>query len=681
MNKQDVLLEIGLEEMPARFMPESTKQLGEKVKAWFETQNISFKETALFNSPRRLAVLVKGVAEKQEDIKEEAKGPAKKIAQDAEGNWTKAAEGFARGQGASTDDLYFKEIKGVDYVHVQKFQEGKQVKDLLPALGEIAASLSFPKNMRWGSEDLRYIRPIKWIVCLFGEEIVPVEIAGVKSGRETRGHRFLGTTASIDIPASYEQTLRDQFVIADSDKRKQFITEQLDALSTEKGWVIPVDPELLEEVNDLVEYPTVLSGSFEEEFLALPEEVLVTTMKEHQRYFPVKNEQGELLPHFITVRNGNSEALENVARGNEKVLRARLSDAAFFYKEDEKLVIEDNIKKLDKVVFHEKLGTIGDKLKRVTDIATRLAAHVGADDETTKRVARAASISKFDLVTQMVYEFPELQGIMGEKYARALGEHEEVARSINEHYMPRFAGDEAPSTLIGAIVAVADKLDSICSFFSIDVIPTGSQDPYGLRRQASGIVQILLDRHWNISFKELLALAQVKAEHEAALIEFLTHRLKYVLQAEHIRHDVVDAVLDVENIEPYAVVKKAAVLEESVKQESFKETAEALGRVISISKKGEDAEIQPELFENEYEQKLFEAYQQVEKAVKEHVAAGQYSLALEALDTLKTPIVHYFDHTMVHADDEKLKRNRLAQMVKLAKVIQSFANMNNLIVK
>ncbi|PJI12656.1 glycine--tRNA ligase subunit beta [Bacillus altitudinis] len=681
MNKQDVLLEIGLEEMPARFMPESTKQLGDKVKAWFVAQNISFEDVALFNSPRRLAVLVKGVAEKQEDIKEEAKGPAKKIAQDAEGNWTKAAEGFARGQGASTDDLYFKDIKGVDYVHVQKFQEGKQVKDLLPALGDIAASLSFPKNMRWGSEDLRYIRPIKWIVCLFGQEIIPVEIAGVKSGRETRGHRFLGTTASIDTPASYEQTLREQFVIVDSDKRKKLITEQLHALSSEKGWVIPVDPELLEEVNDLVEYPTVLFGSFEEEFLALPEEVLVTTMKEHQRYFPVKNEQGELLPHFITVRNGNSEALENVARGNEKVLRARLSDAAFFYKEDEKLVIEDNIQKLDKVVFHEKLGTIGDKLKRVTDIAVRLASHVGADEETSKRAARAASISKFDLVTQMVYEFPELQGIMGEKYARALGEHEEVAKSINEHYMPRFAGDDAPSTLIGAIVAVADKLDSICSFFSIDVIPTGSQDPYGLRRQASGIVQILLDRQWNLSFKELLALAQVDEKHEAALIEFLTHRLKYVLQAEHIRHDVVEAVLDVENIEPYAVVKKAAVLEESVKQESFKETAEALGRVISISKKGEDAQIQPELFENEYEQKLFEAYQQAEKAVNEYMAKGQYQSALEALDTLKAPIVHYFDHTMVHADDEKLKQNRLAQMVKLAKVIQSFANMNNLIVK
>ncbi|WMT30533.1 glycine--tRNA ligase subunit beta [Bacillus aerius] len=681
MNKQDVLLEIGLEEMPARFMPESTKQLGDKVKAWFVAQNISFEDVALFNSPRRLAVLVKGVVEKQEDIKEEAKGPAKKIAQDAEGNWTKAAEGFARGQGASTDDLYFKDIKGVDYVHVQKFQEGKQVKDLLPALGDIAASLSFPKNMRWGSEDLRYIRPIKWIVCLFGQEIIPVEIAGVKSGRETRGHRFLGTTASIDTPASYEQTLRDQFVIVDSDKRKQLITEQLHALSSEKGWVIPVDPELLEEVNDLVEYPTVLFGSFEEEFLVLPEEVLVTTMKEHQRYFPVKNEQGELLPHFITVRNGNSEALENVARGNEKVLRARLSDAAFFYKEDEKLVIEDNIQKLDKVVFHEKLGTIGDKLKRATDIAVRLADHVGADEETSKRAARAASISKFDLVTQMVYEFPELQGIMGEKYARALGEHEEVAKSINEHYMPRFAGDDAPSTLIGAIVAVADKLDSICSFFSIEVIPTGSQDPYGLRRQASGIVHILLDRQWNLSFKELLALAQVDAKHEAALIEFLTHRLKYVLQAEHIRHDVVEAVLDVENIEPYAVVKKAAVLEESVKQESFKETAEALGRVISISKKGEDAQIQPELFENEHEQKLFEAYQQAEQAVNEYMAKGQYQSALEALDTLKAPIVHYFDHTMVHADDEKLKQNRLAQMVKLAKVIQSFANMNNLIVK
>ncbi|MGE6629268.1 glycine--tRNA ligase subunit beta [Bacillus sp. NPDC077027] len=681
MSKQDVLLEIGLEEMPARFMPESTKQLGNKVTEWFLSQNISFGEVALFNSPRRLAVLVKDVAEKQEDIKEEAKGPAKKIALDDNGQWTKAAQGFARGQGASTDHLYFKDIKGVEYVHVQKFQEGQLVKELLPALGEIATSLSFPKNMRWGSEDLRYIRPIKWIVCLFGQDIIPVEIAGVKSGRETRGHRFLGSTAIIDQPSSYEQLLKKQYVIAHSEERKQMITDQLDALAKEKGWVIPVDPELLEEVNDLVEYPTVLFGSFEEEFLALPEEVLVTTMKEHQRYFPVKNDQGELLPHFITVRNGNSEALENVARGNEKVLRARLSDAAFFYKEDQKLVIEKNIKKLDKVVFHEKLGTIGDKLKRVTSLATRLAKHVGASEEMVARVERAASISKFDLVTQMVYEFPELQGIMGEKYARALGEHEEVAQSINEHYMPRFAGDEAPTSFIGAIVAIADKLDSICSFFSIDVIPTGSQDPYGLRRQASGIVHILLDRNWNISFKELLVFAGVKAEQETALIDFFTQRLKFVLQAEHIRHDVVDAVLDNENIEPYAAVKKAAVLEERVKQDSFKETAEALGRVISISKKGEDHEIEPNLFENDQEKTLFAAYEQVKVAVSAHYQTGAYINALQELETLKTPIVDYFDHTMVHADDEKLKQNRLAQMVKLAKVIQSFANMNNLIVK
>ncbi|MFP7230806.1 glycine--tRNA ligase subunit beta [Bacillus subtilis] len=679
MSKQDLLLEIGLEEMPARFLNESMVQLGEKLTGWLKEKNITHGEVKLFNTPRRLAVLVKDVAEKQDDIKEEAKGPAKKIALDADGNWTKAAIGFSKGQGADVNDLYIKEVKGTEYVFVQKFQAGQETKSLLPELSGLVTSLHFPKNMRWGNEDLRYIRPIKWIVALFGQDVIPFSITNVESGRTTQGHRFLGHEVSIESPSAYEEQLKEQHVIADPNVRKQMIQTQLETMAAENNWSIPVDEDLLDEVNHLVEYPTALYGSFESEFLSIPEEVLVTTMKEHQRYFPVKDKNGDLLPHFITVRNGNSHAIENVARGNEKVLRARLSDASFFYKEDQKLNIDANVKKLENIVFHEELGSLADKVRRVTSIAEKLAVRLQADEDTLKHVKRAAEISKFDLVTHMIYEFPELQGIMGEKYARMLGEDEAVAAAVNEHYMPRSAGGKTPSTFTGAVVAMADKLDTIASFFSIGVIPTGSQDPYGLRRQASGIVAILLDRNWGISFEELLTFVQTDKENE--LLDFFTQRLKYVLNAEQIRHDVIDAVLESSELEPYSALHKAQVLEQKLGAPGFKETAEALGRVVSISKKGVRGDIQPELFENEYEANLFEAYKKVKQNLQESFSKKDYEAALASLAALKEPIDTYFDHTMVIADNETLKANRLAQMVSLADEIKSFANMNALIVK
>ncbi|MDO7346098.1 glycine--tRNA ligase subunit beta [Bacillus stercoris] len=679
MSKQDLLLEIGLEEMPARFLNESMVQLGEKLTGWLKEKNITHGDVKLFNTPRRLAVFVKDVAEKQDDIKEEAKGPAKKIALDADGNWTKAAIGFSKGQGANVEDLYIKEVKGTEYVFVQKFQAGQETKSLLPELSGLITSLHFPKNMRWGNEDLRYIRPIKWIVALFGQDVIPFSITNVESGRTTQGHRFLGHEVSIESPSAYEEQLKEQHVIADPSVRKQMIQSQLEAMAAEHNWSIPVDEDLLDEVNHLVEYPTALYGSFESEFLSIPEEVLVTTMKEHQRYFPVKDKNGDLLPHFITVRNGNSHAIENVARGNEKVLRARLSDASFFYKEDQKLNIDANVKKLENIVFHEELGSLADKVRRVTSIAEKLAVRLQADGDTLKHVKRAAEISKFDLVTHMIYEFPELQGIMGEKYARMLGEDEAVAAAVNEHYMPRSAGGETPFTFTGAVVAMADKLDTIASFFSIGVIPTGSQDPYGLRRQASGIVAILLDRNWGISFEELLTLVQTDKENE--LLDFFTQRLKYVLNAEQIRHDVIDAVLESSELEPYSALHKAQVLEQKLGAPGFKETAEALGRVISISKKGVRGDIQPDLFENEYEAKLFDAYQTAKQNLQENFSKKDYEAALASLAALKEPIDAYFDHTMVIADNEALKANRLAQMVSLADEIKSFANMNALIVK
>ncbi|MBD1382114.1 glycine--tRNA ligase subunit beta [Metabacillus arenae] len=687
MNNRDLLLEIGLEEMPARYITDSMNQLGERVQTWLKEQNLSFQDIKLYSTPRRLAIVVSNLAEKQPDIEEEAKGPTKKIALDQDGNWTKAAIGFTKGQGASLEDIYFKELNGIEYVHVQKYIKGQKTKDLLVELQKIVANLTFPKNMRWGSFDMRFVRPIQWLIALYGEEVISFSITNVQTGTKTLGHRFLGNEQVISSPKAYEQELFSHFVIADPIKRKEAIRNQLKHLEEEQNWVIPIDEDLLEEVNNLVEYPTVLFGMFEKEFLSIPEEVLITSMKEHQRYFPVKDNNGKLIPYFVTVRNGDHKNLENVARGNEKVLRARLSDAAFFYKEDQKLKLEDNLQKLDKIVFHEELGTLGEKVKRITSISEHLSKKLNLDPQAKQDVLRAASISKFDLVTHMVYEFPELQGFMGEKYAQILGENEAVAKAVNEHYMPRHAEDSVPESNVGAIVAIADKLDTIAAFFSIGLIPTGSQDPYALRRQASGIVQILLVKKWSIPLQELfeMALSQLHVEDKDHVVKelsnFFVMRLKFVLQAQGIRYDIIDAVLDSTEKEVNSLVQRANVLENGVQAADFKESAESLSRVLNIAKKGEKQSVRQELFENEYEHKLYDKAIGVEKDFQLHMSSGHYQNAFLVLSSLKNEINEYFDHTMVMSENELVKENRLAQMVMLADLIKSFANINTIILK
>lgn len=684
MSNQDLLIEIGLEEIPAQYVTDAMNQFAEKLSNWLEDKQLAFGAVKTFSTPRRLAVLVKDVAEKQPDIEEEAKGPAKKIALDQEGNWSKAAIGFTRGQGATVDDIFFKEINGVEYAHVQKFIKGQESKTLLTDIRGLITGLSFPKNMRWGSQEMRYIRPIKWIVALFGNDVIPFEIAGVTTNSHSYGHRFLGKKVEISAPALYEAVLLEQFVLADPVKRKEAITSQLNDFEKEQNWVIPVDEELLEEVNNLVEYPTALFGKFEEDYLSLPDEVLVTTMKEHQRYFPVRNQKGELQPFFVTVRNGDHNHLENVAKGNEKVLRARLSDANFFYKEDQKLKIENAVLKLDKIVFHEELGTLGEKVKRIVKLSRLLADKIHASNDEKQSIERAATICKFDLVTNMVYEFPELQGKIGEKYARISGEEEAVSVAINEHYMPRHADDAAPASTVGAVVALADKLDTIVGFFAIGKIPTGSQDPYALRRQASGIVQILLSKKWELELPELFKIAldlyidKEAAETKQELLTFFKQRLKYLLAENNIRYDLIDAVLESSVLEATSLVERAKVLESASEQAEFKETIEALARVMNIAKKGNDQEINEQLFETELEKSLYDAYVQATDNIN---SADSEAKVYSVLAGLKDVINNYFDQTMVMCEDEKLRANRLAQMVKLSSLIESFAKMNIILVK
>ncbi len=692
MSKRDLLLEIGTEEMPARFVAQAAAQLQEKVEKWLQTERIAYDRAEAYETPRRLAVLVSGVSEQQADRNEESRGPARKIAVDESGNWSKAALGFARSNGVDVDQLYFKEYNGVEYVYARKNEAGKPTAGLLPGLRDVIAGMSFPKNMRWGAHDLKYVRPIRWLVALFGVDVIEMEIAGVTAGRISRGHRFLGTEVALSQPADYVKALAEQYVQVDPAERRRMILDQLKQLEAEHGWKIPVEEGLLDEVVHLVEYPTALSGSFDPAFLAIPREVLVTSMREHQRYFPVENQAGELLPHFVTVRNGDERALENVAKGNEKVLRARLSDARFFYEEDQKLKIDDCLNRLETIVFHEELGTIGDKVRRIGRNAAAVAEALALSADAVKNVNRIAAIAKFDLVTHMVYEFPELQGIMGEDYARKAGEPEAVAKGIFEHYLPRFAGDDLPSSVEGAVVSVADKLDTIVGCFSIGIIPTGSQDPYGLRRQAAGIVHILLDRGWTVPLSALFDIALEAYQKQGVasrpadevkkdLFDFFALRLKTLLQEAQIRYDVIDAVLAADlSVVPH-VTAKAKALMEAVKADDFKLTVEQLNRACNLAQKADptDTEIAEALFVEEVERTLYEAFVSVSRELEPLYANGQLDRVLATLASLQGPIQAFFDKVMVMADDERIRRNRLALLANLSQTIRRFADFTKLV--
>lgn len=687
MSTTNVLFEIGLEEMPARFLADAELQLQEKTKQWLTSIRLPYETIKTFVTPRRLAVVITGLASKQLDQEEEMKGPARKIALDKDGNWTKAAIGFTKGQGKSVNDIYFKQINEVEYAFVNKYISGESAKSLLPSFQDVILQLTFPKNMRWADKSLRFIRPIRWILALNESTVIPFEIAGVATDNKTFGHRFLGNQITIEDPLTYQEQLNNQFVIADRQVRKQQIVTQIQALEKMNNWHIPTDSELLEEVTELVEFPTVFHGKFSEEYLAIPDEVLITSMKEHQRYFPVLNNDGTLLPYFVAVRNGDKKHLDTVARGNEKVLKARLSDAMFFYNEDQKHTIEQNNKKLTRMVFQEKLGTIADKVNRVVTITNRIADLLVIDQQVKQQAIRAAEISKFDLVTNMVNEFTKLQGVMGEKYALMLGEKESVAKAINEHYMPRSANDQLPSTIEGAIVSIADKLDTIIGCISVGLIPSGSQDPYALRRQAIGVLQILKQNNWSVSVETLLdtvrdvhrSLELDTASSQAINAEiksFFYARASFLLKEVTNEQDVIDAVLasGVGNIS--FAFQKVKLLTEKRHDPDFKSVQEALVRVLNLAKKGENTGVQPALFENQYEQRLYEQYETIKSNYIESLEALQSEESLTLLSELTDPVHAFFEHTMVMSEDEELKRNRLSLLGEIAVLIKQFADLS-----
>lgn len=687
---KDLLFEIGLEEMPARFIRAAVEQLKERTSKWLGDSAISYESIESYATPRRLTVLVKGVAEKQEDVHEEVKGPSRKIALDENGNWSKAALGFARSQGVEPDQFTFRELSGTEYIYVSKSREGVETKSLLSeALLGILHAMNFPKNMRWGSYDFKFVRPIRWLVALFGSETIDLEIAGVKSGKITRGHRFLGEDTMIASPAEYVEALRAQHVIADIQEREAMIVAQIEGLAKQQNWNIAVKEDLLEEVLFLVETPTVLFGKFEESFLNIPQEVLITSMREHQRYFPVLNEAGALLPFFVTVRNGDERSLELIARGNEKVLRARLSDAKFFYEEDQRLAIKDALSKLESIVFHEELGTVGDKVRRIRRNSEKLSALLGADSGTAEAVNRTAEICKFDLVTQMVYEFPELQGVMGEDYARKAGESEAVAKAVFEHYQPRFAGDAVPASQVGSIVSIADKLDTIAGCFSIGIIPTGSQDPYGLRRQAAGIVQIILEHQLEAGLSQLFELAvdthahfhELKRSREEIvkdMMDFFGLRVRKTL-SDHCRYDVVDAVMESGYDDVVSVISRGNGLMKAVESSDFKNACEAFGRVSNLASKASGVKVRSDLLHDPEEAKLHQALSDITPEFHRQLETKDASGALTSLASLQGPINAFFDAVMVMAEDEQIRTNRLALLLAIDQELKRFAHFGKLV--
>lgn len=690
------LLEVGLEEMPARIVTPSIKQLTEKTAEFLKANRLDFESIEHFSTPRRLAIRINNLAEKQADIEEEAKGPAKKIALDAEGNWSKAAQGFVRGQGMTTDDIFFKEIKGVEYVHINKFVPGKTAGEVLVEIMTVVKKINFPVSMHWGANDFKYIRPIHWLVALLDETVLPLEILDIKADRLSRGHRFLGKTATIANAKDYEAALLAESVYVNGEERQALIVKQIAELATSNQWQIDLDEGLLDEVNNLVEYPTAFAGAFEEKYLSIPEEVLVTSMKEHQRYFDVRDTAGQLLPHFVSVRNGNEDHLENVIKGNEKVLMARLEDAEFFYKDDQALTIEDCLTKLKNVTFHEKIGSISEKMERVAAIAQLIGQEVGLSETELADLSRAAAIYKFDLVTNMVGEFPELQGIMGEKYAIMKGEKATVAQGIREHYLPTSSEGELPKSNLGAVLAIADKIDSVVSFFNVGMIPSGSNDPYALRRQTYGIIRIVANKGWNFPIlrlqKEISEIINRDVERygieladtEAGVTDFVKARMKQFLSIKGIRHDIIEAVTNSEQQDLVKMIDAATILRNRHEEVEFKPTVEALTRVMNLAVKGEELfpgtiteSVAPELFENQAEKDLYQAVAKIEDNVLTQTLPESY----EALKDLHPLIEAYLAETMVMAEDEAVKANRLRQLFKIARLVLSFASLDLLVVK
>ena len=667
---KDLLFEIGAEEIPAGFMPNILGQLKTLAETKLNDAHLPFESIATYGTPRRLALIVKGLADTSAEISERHKGPSASIAYDADGNPTKAAIGFARGKGLDVADLVVED----GYIYAETKTAGVPAKDIVTdMLPQLITGLNFPKSMHWGNLDAKFVRPVRWLVALLDEEVIPVEFATVKSGNVTRGHRFLGADEiTIKNAASYVDTLKENFVMVDQDARRELISKQLHDIAASKNASIVWDDDLLEEINYLVEWPTALCGGFEESYLALPDAAIITPMKDHQRYFPLVDQDGKLLPMFLTVRNGSDHSIEVVQAGNERVLRARLDDAKFFFNEDRKKPLIDRQDGLTKIVFQEGLGNLADKTERLLTLGRVFSEECELHEDARVVLERATELAKTDLTTGMVTEFTELQGVMGKEYALLDGESPEVAEAIFEQYLPRFAGDVLPQTEAGKVLSIIDKVDNIVATFSRGLIPTGSQDPYALRRQTIGILNILLGSDWNISlrpiFKASMELLNVAADKQEELLnqveEFFTLRLKNIFLDREVPHHVIDLLLSnnelsVADAEGLVNALLANRIDENV------ELVQAYTRMYNLVKDVEYTGVNSDLLKEDAEKALFEAASKASEASLAAWEANDYTAVVAVPATLVPAINKFFEDVMVMDKDEAIKANRL-QLVRLA---------------
>lgn len=684
---QDLLLEIGIEEIPSSYMTPALKDLAAQACRLFEEYRIACTGVRAFGTPRRLTLHVERLDQNQGDLVREVVGPSKAAAFDPEGRPTRAALGFAGAQGIPVEHLRVKTLDRGEYVVAAIVERGARLEEILPVvLPRVVTSLSFPKSMRWGQGTFRFVRPIRWLVALYNGRVIPFEIDGITSGNKTYGHRFL-SRGQIRVRnfQDYIEKLEERYVIVSQHRRRELVMKLAAEAAAAVGGTPVIDDELVETVTGLVEYPTVVCGRFEREYLSLPRDVIMTPMRKHQRYFPVTDDAGKLLPYFVAISNMKAKDMDLIRAGNERVLRARLKDAAFFFREDRRVSLHERIPQLTGITFQEKLGTMLEKAERLTQLTAYLAEQVAP--HLVHDVCRAAQLCKADLVTTMVKEFPSLQGVMGREYAQLSGEAAVVAQAIEEHYLPRFAGDRLPGSLLGSLVGVADRLDTICGCFGIGLIPSGSEDPYALRRHGQGIVQILLNAGIDLPlslpirkslelFGDRLTMPRERVAQE--VMGFLAARLQAILTERGVPGDLVEAALSVDAERVSDAGKRAEALAAFRREADFTELAVAFKRVIRILPKDFSKPVDPRRFASSAERALHGEATTLRTETEHLVKAGDYVRALQLIAAIRPIVDMFFEEVLVMAEDRDLQDNRLAILKEVADLFCGIANFSKI---
>ncbi|MEA4926346.1 MAG: glycine--tRNA ligase subunit beta [Syntrophomonadaceae bacterium] len=686
---KDLLLEIGVEEMPAPFMSPALAEMKTLTEKILTEKRIDYTSVRTLGTPRRLVLHVKGVAETQHDAVLEFRGPKKQAAFDQAGKPSKAAQGFARSQGIDVAELQIQEVAGVEYVFAVKPEKGGLTEDLLPGiLLKVIFDLPFPKFMRWAYYQSKFGRPIRWLLAYYGDKLLPLQIENVSTQNYTMGHRFLsqGAIATQGID-DYFTRLRENYVIVDQQERKELIWQQVQQAAAAAGGKAMENEDLLEEISFLLEYPTAFYGEFSPSYLQVPPEVLTTSMIAHQRYFPVFDVDNQLMPGFVGVRNGTDYSLGMVKAGNERVLKARLEDALFFWKEDTGKALEGLVPGLGNVLFHERLGSVLDKVERLRKLANFISKEYHLSD--SQKTDRAAYLCKADLLSNMVYEFPELQGIMGRYYALNGGEDTEVAEAILEHYLPRFAGDRLPASETGIILALAEKIYNLTAFFAIGIKPSGSQDPYALRRQALGIVNIIIDLGLKIDLRVLIdqvyqSLAAIKPEKNleetcADLIDFILQRMRGVMLERGLSYDVIDAVLYQSGGDLNQVMLRAEAVRDFKDSGYWEDFLVVFNRSYNLSKKwGSDA-VKAEVLIDPSEKTLYQSCQRLKPVIEKSVTERQYAEGMKKLAGIRAEIDQFFEAVMVMVEDEELKAARLGLLKSIAGLCNAWADFSKVL--